>query len=489
MSRLVAISTRLACLLAVLPACAEVQAALTIGFDYSYDQHGFFDDPLRRELIELAAGQINRFIDDLDEIAPSGADQWTYYLRRPDDPTDVLVDDDVIPADTVKVYVGGEPLSSRYLALTYPASIWMISGSQQWRDTVNYRGQTGAADHPPSDYSPHAASVSFNSSRDWHFGHTTEGLSEDNTDFLTVAMHELFHVLGLGPAGSWQAGISDGCFTGAHATATGSSNNPELELDSSGGHWRIDTQGWVGDQPQLALLSPYIVRNERRWPTTLDRAALLDIGWREAAPGDVDLDRDVDPLDIQGILAANKFAIGASNAVWAEGDFDGNQQVDGLDIQMILATALFGTGPYAAMTPPHGSNATVELLLNRATGGLTIHSHGVPLSGYLIASTEGIFTGRPAHNLGQFTEDGDFRISGGWGFTLWGAHPLGDVIGPQGKAVDPFDDLTFTYTLEGTPGVFVGTIVAVPEPSTIAGLAGGLLVVLLWAARKRRVRR
>ncbi|MBN2475587.1 MAG: PEP-CTERM sorting domain-containing protein [Pirellulales bacterium] len=77
-----------------------------------------------------------------------------------------------------------------------------------------------------------------------------------------------------------------------------------------------------------------------------DDSVRLDVF--QAAPGDTDGARFVNGLDIQAILAANKFGRNV-DAEWTEGDFDGNGRVNGLDIQAILAANLFGSGPYAAL--------------------------------------------------------------------------------------------------------------------------------------------
>jgi len=461
------------------------QAGLIISFDYTYDSLGFFDDSARRDLLELAAGQLNRFIDELDAIVPSESDHWKYHVPRPDHPNWAFISDDTIPADTVKVYVGGRDLSTGFLAMASIASTQFgnITGSPQWHDTINYRGQIGAAGEPATDYSIFAGSITYNQAKDWHFGATIEGLGSSQTDFLTVTMHELSHLLGIGPADSWHALISDGRFTGAEATAVGSSNNPELILHEDLGHWQAGTRSEVGGASQQVLLDPYTPRGKRQWPTELDRAALRDVGWQEAAPGDVNLDRMVSGADIEAILAAGKFASGPANATWVEGDFDGNQEVNGPDIQAILAANLFGQGPYAGKEAGAYADGTASLLV--APEGVRIDAHGAAVNGYVLASEEGIFTGQPADNLGLFREDTDFRISGNFAFALDGTHRLGQVIGDEFAHAYAARDLTFTYTLEGKSGVYTGSVLVVPEPGTVAMLAG-VVLVLLWMAVRRR---
>lgn len=217
-------------------------------------------------------------------------------------------------------------------------------------------------------------------------------------------------------------------------------------------------------------------------------ADAVQVDLLQAADGDTNGDRTVQGRDIQAILSAAKFATGV-HGDWTEGDFNADTIIDGRDIQAILATALFDTGPYAAMTPPpDGDRAggTPEASLIVTPVGLLIDTADSVLTGYLVRSAQGIFTGRPAENLGWFTEDTDARISDGLGFTLTGSHRLGRVIGREFSGVDPADDLTFTYTLDGKPGVYHGRVI-VPEPSAWTMLAAGLPAVA-WIRRMRRRR-
>ncbi len=346
-------------LLLALLCSAPAASAVTIDFDYTYDVHGLFDAPERRELLATAAAGVNRFIDRLEPIIPSTDQHWEYYIWRPDDYREwEFIADDTIPADTVKIYVGGANLIAPGTnAVAYMAQLWSVSGTTPWSDTVAYRGVANAAAEPATDFAPFAGSLVYNMNRDWHFGLDTAGLTEEKTDFLTVTMHELVHLLGLGPAASGRTKIVDAQFTGEQAVEVGSNNNPELRLDGGSGgshppgHWESGTLGGPDADAPVALLTPYTPPGVRRWPTLLDRAALRDIGWREAAPGDVDLDRDVDAADIKAILLADKFGKGPTNATWAEGDFNGDQKVSSADIKAVLLGGLFGRGPYAGDDP------------------------------------------------------------------------------------------------------------------------------------------
>jgi fibronectin-binding autotransporter adhesin len=69
-----------------------------------------------------------------------------------------------------------------------------------------------------------------------------------------------------------------------------------------------------------------------------------------AAPGDTNLDWQVDVLDAANVLASGKFNTGAP-ATWSEGDFNYDGVVDVLDAASFITTGLYDQGPY---NPPAG---------------------------------------------------------------------------------------------------------------------------------------
>lgn len=232
-------------------------------------------------------------------------------------------------------------------------------------------------------------------------------------------------------------------------------------------------------------------RGSHAQPVTYEPDAVkLDLF--QATPGDTNGNRYLDGYDVQAILAANTFATGIP-ADWTSGDFNGDQLCDGQDIQAILATALWdphSSDPYAAIEPGTEADGGVDLVLSPQTGNLKIDTDFAVINGYVITSAAGVFSGGSADNLGWFVEDTDRRLSGNMGFALDGRHELGEVIGSQwlSAGVDWLEDLTFTYTIEGTPGTFVGALI-VPEPATVAMLIALGLSLLLPAVLRRAVGR
>jgi hypothetical protein len=264
-------------------ASSRPQSKLRFTIDYSLDTRGFFSgaNQSRREVLKLAGELLlEHFTDELTAIVPGGTNTWRASIRHPSAGNDVTPPLHNLPsslrvaANEIIVYAGSRdfPGLVRGLGGAGGAS---FSGSTAFVNTVKSRGEAGALKDVPTDFAPSVGSISFDSasSTDWYFGLNSEGIQSGQVDFLSVAIHELTHVLGFGTAPSWQSMISNGQFKGANAVAAydGSGNVP-----ISGGHWRDGVKSLGGESP---LMADQIRGNERRLLTKLDLAALDDMGW------------------------------------------------------------------------------------------------------------------------------------------------------------------------------------------------------------------
>ena len=326
-----------------------VQAGLQFQFDYRYDRFGFFDAPARREALEAAGRVVTRYVDDLSALIPEGNNGWDAFVTRPDGGGSLLVSDLPIPQDTMLIFVGGNTMPGILAQSTDLAPVG--SGDAAWKTTVNYRGQTGAADRPPTDVGPAGGTISFNNNLTevpWHFGLSVAGLEPGEFDFITVAAHELIHLLGFGLARSFDTYVNaQGQFIGPEAVAEGSTTNLTLRLDEADAHWRSGTKSLWNGQTQEALLAPGIYAGRRAFPTLLDRAALRDIGWEEASPGDANLDRFFDTRDLVQVLTVGKYETGQL-AGWTEGDWDDDGLFDTNDLVVALQTGTYEQGSATA---------------------------------------------------------------------------------------------------------------------------------------------
>lgn len=251
------------------PLEARQLLAITVLFDYRYDSHQFFDDPSRREILELAGTLIGSQLNDhLAEISPSGSNTWSMTVSNPSGSNSFTLVNQTLAADTVIVFAGARRMNA--LGIAGPGG-YGSSGSQEWLDLVASRGQAGALDTPETDFGPWGGSITFDLDANWHFGVTTEGLDSDEYDFLSVAVHELGHIFGIGTADSWDRWISGLRFTGPFSVAAYGEAVP-LSGDA---HFREDTES----DGQEAAMDPTILAGTRKLFTTLDFAALADIGW------------------------------------------------------------------------------------------------------------------------------------------------------------------------------------------------------------------
>ncbi len=267
-------------------ALAPVQAAwghVRIQFDYTYDASGFFDEvahPERRDALEYVSEFACRMVDDLLAIAPSGDDTWGAGFYRPDTDDYWEIPNPTIPADTLVVYVGARDMSGS-LGVGGPGG-YSAGGSYAWLDVVAGRGEAGALAAPYSDFGPWGGSISFHSAPDspWYFGLDSAGLDHAQSDFVSVATHELAHVFGIGTSDSWDTYAGGATFTGPVATAVYGGHAP---LGPDHAHWDQDTESTWNGLAQEAAMAPALTIGTRKMLTDLDVAALTDVGWETGA--------------------------------------------------------------------------------------------------------------------------------------------------------------------------------------------------------------
>ncbi len=249
----------------------DVPSTLQITFDYRYD-NGFFNDPSRRSAIEQVGRDLSSRLNagvDLAPVTPVGGNSWTASTFNPSNPNQqVQVPNLSLAADQIVVFVGGGGGGGGEAGLGGFGG-YSASGNSGWFDTLRTRGRPG--------FSAWGGSIAFDPSINWNFT-TTPGSSQ--TDFYTVATHELGHVLGFGIAGQWNSLISGNEFTGANARAANGGTNPQISL-ANPGHWVQGTPGRV-----TGSMQPFVQAGTRVGFDALDFAALADIGWEvsSAAP-------------------------------------------------------------------------------------------------------------------------------------------------------------------------------------------------------------
>lgn len=276
-------------------ALTQQASALTIKIDYTYDTSNFFDTQAKKNAIEAVA----KFYGDLikDNLLRIDATQfpqasWTANPLNPTTGSTISITNLVVPEDTIIVYVGARILSGSTLGVGGPGG-WGGSGFQPWFDRIQGRGSAGAAAAAAArtDFAPWGGSIAFDADSTWNFSLTQ---NQAGFEFVSVALHEMGHVLGIGTADSWTNKISGAVFSGVASTRSNGSAPP---VQSGGGHFGgsslvSDVFGSFGrthgtSRPVLMLASSTDNGSNFDVASDLDLAALIDCGWQISPPLDL----------------------------------------------------------------------------------------------------------------------------------------------------------------------------------------------------------
>jgi hypothetical protein len=352
----------LACIVAGLALALPARAKITLDFDYSLDVNNFFNPNTANGQAARAAlgtaGHVyeDRMLDNLTAITPGGTNTWTTDFTNPGTgAADYAISNLNIPTGVVKVYVGGRSLGGA-IGLGGPGGYSGL-GDAAFENALQFRGQAGASASPATDTGPWGGSISFDSSVPWNF--SLAGPANNKNDFLTVATHELAHVLGFGTANSWKTRLTlsngkyVGPFTGPKAVALYGGPVP-LEAvtgtNTVASHFNNGTMSTVGGvTPQETLMDPDITTGTRKKITLLDWAAIDDVGWDLARPGDANADGNIDFADL--VTVAQNYNITDGQRRWSEGDFNYDGNINFADL-VLLAQNYGLAGPQPADAIP-----------------------------------------------------------------------------------------------------------------------------------------
>ena len=299
--------------------------ALSFIVDYRYDTNDFFDTQEKRDAMQAVVDRWGAIIDqNLTEVnlvddnrdarigfthpgfgtsfqVSSAESQATDALAG--STSDSAIPDEYrgawsIPADTMIIYAGGRSLGSDGVGGTGTG----LNFTSIFDDPVSVlnRGFNVGFGFLPV----WGGAISFDTGTSWHFDLTTTAPAGES-DFYSIALHEIGHVLGLSTQwDDWEANVDLETFEfmGANAVAALNADNgtsaTELVLESSQNpHWRDDEYdsiifpagdpvylGTVGEGNLQDLLMEPIANfftgvRDRFEVTNIDVGALQDIGW------------------------------------------------------------------------------------------------------------------------------------------------------------------------------------------------------------------
>lgn len=297
--------------------------AINITLDYSYDSSGFFSNPEAVATVEAAASFLSGILEDTFSeirtpetyVGQLSTLTWSWEVRLfSQDTTPIVLPNPTIAEDEYRLYLRGTSIPGSAIGLGGPGS-WAASTStsgpgfypdelaeidaitDDFFGAIETRGEA-------SGFASWGGDVTFDTSASWNLSHLALPSGSQN-DLYSVAIHEMIHALGFGEDSPtrqtvWESLVSGANFTGASAMAEYGGPVP---LSSDLSHWVEDTESIVYNDflHQETALDPDILNGTRKELTTLDAAALSDIGWEVAAetklPGDYNFDNVVDAAD------------------------------------------------------------------------------------------------------------------------------------------------------------------------------------------------
>lgn len=236
-----------------------------IQIDYRYDTAGFFSDPVRKQALEGACSIWGRLLSDSFADVPKGTFIRVRDPQKPTEPALSLTIDYAI--DDLLIFVGSSNLPPGVSGLSSPTA-----GLSGVTDPALAASLQARFDGTP--FQPWTAWISFDTESPFHFDPDPElaaPVPAGKLDFVSVALHEIGHVLGFGTSEAFKSRISGGSFTGAKASAlfggplplTGDAAHVPNATRSGGTRLLMDQSDALGT---------------RYLPTPLDKAIFEDLG-------------------------------------------------------------------------------------------------------------------------------------------------------------------------------------------------------------------
>lgn len=348
-------------------AASPASAAVDIVFDFTYDTAGFFSDPSRRSILDQAAYAFESVImDDLIAITPGTqyntgdgdpsndfSDTWTATFNHPGLNTSVQIVDMELAANEIVVFAGAKNLGGTTLGQGGPGG-YSAFGIASFVETVATRGEgdTHSGDGTPAtDFGPWGGAITFNLLEDWYFGSDPGGISSGESDFLSVAIHEIGHLLGFSTADSYDEHISGSSFFGPNAVKV-HGGAVALEPD---GHWLDGTTSGGRETVMDPILTSGTTKREL---TPLDLAGFADLGWEIIIPssldGDFNGDGVVDQSDLTLVLSY--WGSGSVPPEWSA-SFDGS--IDQNELSSLLSNWGAGASASSVASVPEPTSVVI----------------------------------------------------------------------------------------------------------------------------------
>lgn len=303
--------------------------ALIIDIDYTYDGGYFSSNPAANAALIKAATDVQNAITSTLTAVPSdsftgefGVDpmdptmvtiDWGFSFPNPSNTSvDVTVPTFSLEANHFRLYVGAQALPPGSPELGEGSGVGLTEGvtiSNATEDefptamnnavalsnaamrrnvgplmnSINTSSTLGGTTVPYTlQVGALGGVVTMNSSANWHFDINTNPAPTES-DFYSVALHEILHTLGVGTSFTWDSKVSGTNWSGSNAIALFGTGTNLVSTD--GGHIAEGTMSTsiVTGLAQEVAMDPTITQGTRKTITELDLAFLRDLGYTTVA--------------------------------------------------------------------------------------------------------------------------------------------------------------------------------------------------------------
>lgn len=240
---------------------------LVIKIDYRFDTKEFFASPERRAALEGAARIWGRLVQDDFPKVPKGTHVKVRDPEHPGEPAQSFdIDDDI---EDLVVFVGSSALAGSTTASSQATAGLAAIEDDALRTALEKRFYG-------TPFQPWTGWISFDEGEPWFFDpdpDVAKSIPAGKLDFVSVALHEMCHVLGFGTADAFKTLAATGAFDGVKARAVGGGKG--LALTSDRTHF-ASTVLVSGKRP---LMDVSDAAGTRYLPTSVDIAVLEDLGF------------------------------------------------------------------------------------------------------------------------------------------------------------------------------------------------------------------